>query len=152
MSNNLTLEQFVNSIRNLYASAGSSSTSGSVGGGSTSSSGSNQAQQQQQQSSDQHSHQSSSSRLSLANYGEILNVINSNLEALTDNAANLIDNVLPVFSLPEFSLPNMAVLYAVICQLQQQPTLTINQEKLLNEIENCIRNADERQVFYDLKK
>lgn len=77
-------------------------------------------------------------------------MINSNLEALTDNAANLIDNVLPVFSLPEFSLPNMAVLYAVICQLQQQPTLNINQEKLLNEIENCIRNSDERQVIFFL--
>lgn len=134
MSSNLTLEQFVNSIRNLYSS--SSTTT------------SNQAQTSEQSNQ--------TFKMSMASYSEILNVINSNLEALTDSAANLIDNVLPVFVLPEFTLPNMAVLYAVISQLQQQQsngqqqqqqhTLNINQEKLLNEIENCIRLADERQV------
>ena len=137
MSSNLTLEQFVNSIRNLYSSS-STTSSGS----------SNQAQTSEQSNQ--------TSKMSMASYSEILNVINSNLEALTDNAANLIDNVLPVFVLPEFTLPNMAVLYAVISQLQQQSSngqqqqqqhaLNINQEKLLNEIENCIRLADERQV------
>lgn len=147
MSNsNQTLEQFVNSIRNLYSASTSTATT---------SAGSNQ-QQQQQQSSDSSPQTTGTKSLSVANYGEILNVINSNLEALTDNAANLMDNVLPVFPLPDYTLPNMAVLYAIIMQLQQQSaaatsqqqqqTLNINQEKLVNEIENCIRLADESQV------
>lgn len=134
MSANLTLEQFVNSIRNLYGSSQLASQ------------GSQQQPPQQQQGSSDASLPLQKSTQSV-NYGEVLSTINSNMDALTENASNLVDNVLPVFVLPEYTLPNMAVLYAVIQHQQQsQAANTVNQEKLLNEIENCIKLADERQV------
>lgn len=126
---NLTLEAFVNSIRNLYQSQSQTSI----------------------------------------NYVEIYNTINSNLDVFNDNTIGLIDNVLPVFTLPEFTLPNMAVLFAVVTKLQAftasghaaqneqeagnfQNSTGINLERLLNEIENCIQKADEKQVSYHLSR
>jgi hypothetical protein len=141
----LTLEQFVNSIRNLYNHQQASPSS------------SHQTLDQQQTSN-----KTSNNATGPINYSEIFNTINSNLEVFTENANNLIDNVLPVFTLPEYTLPNMAVLFAVVTQLQQQAksndaepsrsnvttTSNVNQEKILNEVENCIKFADEKQVYY----
>jgi hypothetical protein len=114
---------------------------------------------------------SGSGNNTLVNYVEIYNTINSNLDVLSENASNLLENVLPVFTLPEYTLPNMAVLYAVVTQLQQQQSRansaatgatsssgntnenepgrgieSVNSEKLLNSIESCIQFADEKQV------
>ena len=133
----LSLEQFVNSIRNMYHS-----------------------QQQQQQTSptshqtlDQQNRSATTSTGGPINYAEIFNTINSNLEVLSENANNLIDNVLPVFTLPEYTLPNMAVLYTIVTSkvneaelTRSNATNTVNQEKILNEVENCIKFAEEKQV------
>ena len=157
---NQTLEGFVNSIRNLYQRF-PSTTSPS----------------QEQQSA-------KASFGNDVNYAEVHNTITAHLNTLHENVLNLLDNVLPIFTLPEFTLPNMAVLYAITSQFEQhsststntQPTTsvnsnntvaqksisihtdgatplnplilsTINQEKLLNEVESCIQLSDERQVF-----
>jgi hypothetical protein len=144
---NLTLEAFVNSIQNLYQQQSSQSAS--------------QSPQNQNQSL-------SSSITHDLNYNEIFNTINSNLNIFLDNASNLIDNLLPIFSLPEYTLPNMAVLFAVISQQSAAQAfaakqdlgvdtsssgsnaalavINVNQDKLLNEIENCIQFSDEKQV------
>lgn len=116
-------------------------------------------QQTAQSSSD------SQQKPSCINYLEVFNTINSNLEVFNENSNNLLDNILPVFTLPEFTLPNMAVLYAIINKSQQQqqhPNLAqarpmnevealinladVNQDKLLTELQNCLQNADENQV------
>lgn len=127
MSGNANLEAFVNTIRSSY--------------------------QQTQNSS--------------PNFTDIYNTINSHLDVFKDNGPNLLENVLPVFTLPEYTLPNMAVLYAIISQVKNittganaiAPALpnvstaaaantanTINQEKLLNDIESCLNSADYNQV------
>lgn len=97
------------------------------------------------------------------NYTDIYNTINSHLELFKDNGSNLLDNVLPVFTLPEYTLPNMAVLYAIVSQLKNSvnnsgatatapdvstvnTSAIINQETLLNNVENCINSADSKQV------
>ena len=55
------------------------------------------------------------------NYTDVYNCIQANLDLLSSqNASNLFDNVLPIFSLPEFTLPHMAVLYALATPMQQQ--------------------------------
>jgi len=161
---NQTLESFVNSIRNLYQKPASTTTSPS---------------QQQQPARTPLGHD--------VNYTEVHNTITAHLTTLHENLPNLLDNVLPIFTLPEFTLPNMAVLYAITSQFEQHtsastnslvqspPTTStnsntataqksisvhadgaaplnpsilsmINQEKLLNEVENCIHFSDERQV------
>ena len=158
----LTLESFVNSIRNLYQKPSSLSPS---------------AQNNQQQTSS-----TASSHNHEINYTEVQNTIHSHLNVFYENATNLLDNVLPIFTLPEYTLPNMAVLYAIITQLENSssaspsaPTTSsasnsntsqksvavhsdgapnpnqaisssINHEKLLNEVESCIQFSDERQV------
>lgn len=88
------------------------------------------------------------------NYADVYNTINSHLDIFNENASNLLDNVLPVFTLPEFSLPYMAVLYAISNQFQAQTAANaVNylnhtyQEKLLFSIETCIQQSDCKQVF-----
>ena len=124
----LTLEAFVNSIRNLY---------------------------QQPQTSSNYN----------INFIEIFNTINSHLEIFNDNAHSLIENVLPLFPLPEYTLPHMAVLFSIVSQMQhvnysnhniaqavpianstQNQIASINQELFLLNIENCIKLADSKQV------
>ena len=124
----LTLEAFVNSIRNLY---------------------------QQPQTSANYN----------VNFIEIFNTINSHLEIFNDNAQNLIENVLPLFPLPEYTLPHMAVLFSIVSQMQhvnhsnlniaqavpisnssQNQITSINHELFLLNIENCIKLADHKQV------
>lgn len=102
------------------------------------------------------------------NYIEIFSAINAHLDVFNENPSNLLDNVLPVFTLPEYSLPNMAVLYAIISQLQQAKAIAqqqqqqqvtnapnaaalsailgVDQEKLTNCVQSCIELADEKQV------
>jgi hypothetical protein len=146
---NQTLEAFVNSIQNLYQ------------------------QQSSQSQSPQNQNQSSSlSSTHDLNYNEIFNTINSNLNIFLENASNLIDNLLPIFTLPEYTLPNMAVLFAIITQQSAAQAfaakqdlgvdtssggsnaplalVNVNQDRLLNEVENCIKFSDEKQVslFY----
>jgi len=162
---NQTLESFVNAIRNLYQKPSSTNA--------------NPSQQQQSTTTNTFSHE--------VNYSEVHNVITSHLNILHENVPNLLDNVLPIFTLPEFTLPNMAVLYAITSQFEQNASnsnaslaqspstsvntnttpaqksisihtdgaatlnpaflSTINQEKLLNEVESCIQLSDERQVL-----
>lgn len=125
-----TLESFVNTIRNLY----------------------------------QPTAQTESQKPANVNYIEVYNAINTNLQVFNENSNSLLDNVLPVFTLPEFTLPNMAVLYAIITKSQQQLTPQqlkslneidvtanlgdINQDRLINELENCLNHSDEKQVMY----
>jgi hypothetical protein len=90
------------------------------------------------------------------NYTEVLNLINSSRDVLNENCTNLIDNVLPIFTLPVFTLPNMALLYAIVSQIQQQTIsnstaasssiLNLDQEKLLSCLQSCIQQADIKQV------
>ena len=157
---NVTLESFVNSIRNLYQK--SSSTSPQTSAGQTSAAAASSANHD-------------------INYTEVQNTIHLHLNVFYENAANLLDNVLPIFTLPEYTLPNMAVLYAVVTQLENSNTSAstssatnssssisksvtvhtegaatssanstianaINHDRLLNEVENCIQFSDERQV------
>ena len=140
MSNN-TLNSFISTIRNLYKQSQS-------------------PQQQQQQSIPIHTD---------VNFHEVYSTINSHINLFYDNLRNLIENVLPMFNLPEFTLPNIAVLYAIVTQLEQSTASatanqaraehtdeamsasgasSINQERLMNEIANCIELSDERQVLY----
>ena len=119
---NVTLESFVNTIRNLYQNS-----TGNI------------------------------------NYQEVFNTINANLEVFNENPSNLLENVLPIFSLPEFTLPNMAVLFGIMSQVKQAQTSStnlatapvtssannatfLNQQNFLQEIEKCIQSADDHQV------
>jgi hypothetical protein len=151
---NQTLEAFVNSIQNLYQQHPSQSAS--------------------QSQSPQNQNQSSTSSITQdLNYNEIFNTINSNLNIFLENASNLMDNLLPIFTLPEYTLPNMAVLFSIISQQSAAQAfaakqdlgvdtssngsnaalaaVTVNQDRLLNEVENCIQFSDEKQVllFFD---
>ncbi len=101
---------------------------------------------------------------SFINYNEIFNLINSHSEVLNANISTLLDNVLPIFTLPEYSLPYMACLYAIVVQLNSQanqnssvspnsvaPThsannLNLNDEQFMTCLENCIGSADKKQV------
>lgn len=96
------------------------------------------------------------------NYTEIFNAINSNLDAFSENAPNLLDNVLPVFTLPEYTLPHMSVLFAISSSQQQQQNQATNalfklhlnaayQDKFILAVENCIQRADYKQVIYSNK-
>jgi tetratricopeptide (TPR) repeat protein len=153
MSSNQTLESFVNSVRALYQSS---------------------TQQQQPQAA---TSSSNSNRLA-PNYAEIYNTVMSNLEVFNENVANLLDYVAPIFTLPEFTLPKMGLLYSIENQLQKLNSsstacgsssavtaiasvitgglsvaqaaalASINQSRLLEEIENCLELADEKQVEY----
>lgn len=127
------MESFVNTIRSLYQ----------------------QQQQQQQHQSAQGQPQSSTQKP--INYNEIYNTINSNLELFNENSDNLFDNVLPIFTLPEFTLPTMAALYAITSKAQSQVKSlneieavanlgSVNEDKLLNHLENCLKNSDPRQI------
>lgn len=96
------------------------------------------------------------------NYTEVFNLISSHSEVFSANIPTLLDNVLPIFTLPEYTLPNMACLYAIVVKLNNQATqnsnlspnavapsgsdLNINQEQLLTCLENCIGSADKKQV------
>lgn len=119
---NVTLESFVNTIRNLYQNP-----TGNI------------------------------------NYQEVFSTINTNLEVFNENPTNLLENVLPIFSLPEFTLPHMAVLFGIMSQIKQSQTsssglatapvatqannlTSLNQQNFLQEIENCIQLADDQQV------
>jgi hypothetical protein len=122
------------------------------------------------------------------NYNEIYAILNSNHELFINSTADLnnpIDNVLPVFTLPQFTLPNMFVLYSISNKIQnllkkspnsvtsgeQQQTEMetssnstsnaanpnnpsnlnaggVSLEKLVREIENCLKQADENQVSF----
>lgn len=101
------------------------------------------------------------------NYTEISNAINSHSEVFNDNGPSLLENVLPVFTLPEYTLPHMAILYAIVTQYNNKlnqntnvspsataPTtsnnknlLNTNQETFLAHIENFIDLADKKQVI-----
>lgn len=146
MTHSQSLETFVNSIRNLYQKLHQQTVQHSSPNNATDS-----AQQQQS---------STTSKVGSVNYLEIYNTINANLDVFSENGNNLLDNVLPIFTLPEYTLPNMAVLYGIITQVYQQAKTTgssdvdltrtnltpANQEKLFTSIENCIQFSDERQV------
>jgi hypothetical protein len=85
------------------------------------------------------------------NYTEVFNLINSHMYFFNESSQNLLDNVLPVFILPDFTLPHVSVLYSIVTQLQQQQNNNpvanpVNQDKLILAIENCILLADSRQV------
>lgn len=107
-------------------------------------------------------YQQSSSGLNV-NYTDIHNAINSHLDVFNDNGPTLLENVLPVFTLPGYTLPHIAVLYAIISQINNStqnsgssPNATapvagntvvnVNLEKLLSDIENCINMADCKQI------
>lgn len=102
------------------------------------------------------------------NYTEIYNVINSNLnytDFFTSSTTSLLDNVLPIFVLPEYTLPNMAVLYAIVTQTNNKAKLnaslspnavaptaslndsSVNDEQLMACLENCVGRADRKQVI-----
>jgi hypothetical protein len=153
---NQTLEAFVNSIQNLYQINSQHQLQKSP---------QQQNQTQPSSSKNQNLHQD-------LNYTDIFNTINSNLGIFHENASsNLIDNLLPIFTLPEYTLPNMAVLYAIVSQQSAATSasiarqdlgvdtgnegnnnstgaavLSVNPDRLLNEIENCIQFSDEKQV------
>lgn len=95
------------------------------------------------------------------NYIEILNAINSHSDLINENFSNLLDNVLPIFNLPDYTLPHMSVLYAIVLQVNNTNSATggnavapaantniagINLDRLFNDVENCINSADYRQV------
>ena len=80
-----------------------------------------------------------------ANYNEIFNTINTHLDFFNENSQNLIDNILPIFTLPLYTLPHMTVIYVISSQPQQLNN--INQERFLVHIENCIQQADIKQVI-----
>ena len=140
MSTNLSLESFINSIKNLYQQGGTN-----------------------------------------VNYAEIDNTLHSNPDAfISENPLNLIDNILPIFPLPVYTLPNIYVLQAATNKIQyinktnpnqfpnpsaQVPSSNaevetgaashnflslsiagVNVDRLLNLIENSIQFADEKQV------
>ena len=95
------------------------------------------------------------------NYNEIYNTINSNLDVFNENSDTLLNNVIPNFSLPEYTLPHMAIIYAIITKSQSQAknlneieavaNLTgVNEENLLHSVEICLKNSDPNQVL--LKK
>ena len=100
------------------------------------------------------------------NYTEVFNLITSHSEVFNANISTLLDNVLPIFTLPEYTLPNMACLYAIVVQLNSQTAsqsnsgmspnavapssrssdLNINQEQFMACLESCIGSADKKQV------
>ena len=92
-----SLEQFVNTIRNLY-----------------------------QQSS--------------VPYQEIYNILIQQSELLSKNLTNL-ENILPIFQLPEFTLPHLSIIHTYVQHSQQ-----INSDRLLNDIETCLKNSNNQQI------
>jgi hypothetical protein len=54
----------------------------------------------------------------VVNHIEIYNMLSTNTEIFTDTPLNVIDNVLPVFPLPEFTLPHLFVLHSVVNKIQ----------------------------------
>ena len=91
---NNTLKNFISTIRSLYKQSTS-------------------PQQQQ-----------STATSNDVNFHEVYSTINSHINLFYDNLPNLIENVLPLFNLPEFTLPNIAVLYAIVTQLEQSTAST----------------------------
>lgn len=96
--------------------------------------------------------------LNTSNYVEICNALDSNLDLLNENHP---ENLLPIFTLPEYTLPHIYVLYCLVKRSSepvptQSPNATApvantsapatNQEKLLNDVENCILLADYKQI------
>ena len=95
---NMTLEALVSNVQNMYQAqhqryASSASTSAAAAAAASGGGGGGEA-----------------------NYPDIFNTLVQNLNVLQDNAHNLLDNVLPIFVLPEFTLANMVVLYACASQ------------------------------------
>lgn len=97
------------------------------------------------------------------NYTEIFNTINSHSDIINENFSNLLDNVLPIFNLPEYTLPHMSALYAIVLQVNNANSSTagnavapaanpniasINLDRLLSDVENCINLADYKQVIF----
>ena len=92
-----------------------------------------------------------------ANYIEIFNSINSQLftltakstytspelPILTESIPYLLDNALPVFNLPEYTLPHMSILYAIVMQVN---LIGVDTERLLSGVENCLHLADYKLV------
>jgi len=94
------------------------------------------------------------------NYSEVYSTIFSNINLLMNTSPNLLTNALPVFTLPEYTLPHMAILNAISQIFEKQradsnqatasastsDSNRINLEELLNEVERCLQLGDERQV------
>jgi hypothetical protein len=72
------------------------------------------------------------------NFVEIYNMLNSNIDIFTETPVNLVENVLPVFPLPEFTLPHLFVLYAIINKIQQH--LKSNTSAATNSNQNAASN------------
>lgn len=92
---------------------------------------------------------------SLVNLNEIYSTLSSNLDVLNEQSAlNLIDNVLPLFPLPEFTLPNLFILFSATNKIQQVLKNTetvsdlagVDSDRLLIHLESAIQLADENQV------
>ena len=94
------------------------------------------------------------------NYSEVYSAIFSNINLLMNASTNLLNNALQVFTLPEYTLPHMAILNAISNIFEKQkadsnqatPSANtsdsnrINLEELLNQVERCLQLGDERQV------
>lgn len=78
-------------------------------------------------------------------YQEIYNVVNQNLEILFKNQQNL-ENLLQIFTLPDYTLPHVAILYTFVQHQQKQQAAAMDATQLLNLIETCLKQAHEIQV------
>jgi COP9 signalosome complex subunit 3 len=74
-------------------------------------------------------------------YQEVYNTIIQHTELLTKNLNNL-ENILPIFTLPEYTLPHLAILHTYT----QQPVQ--NLDKLLTDIETCLKQSQTKQMQF----
>jgi COP9 signalosome complex subunit 3 len=70
-------------------------------------------------------------------FQEIYNTLIQQSEFLLKNV-NSLENILPIFQLPEYTLPHLSIIHTLIIQ---QPS-----DRLLNNIEICIKNSNNLQI------
>ena len=84
-------------------------------------------------------------------YQEVYNTLVQHSELLAKNINNL-ENILPIFTLPEYTLPHLSIIHAYVQYYQQQTSHQHQQnvylEKLLNDIETCLKQANGQQIQY----
>ncbi|RNA35429.1 COP9 signalosome complex subunit 3 [Brachionus plicatilis] len=93
------------------------------------------------------------------NYQEIISNFNANTTFQNETADNLLNNLVPLFPVPEFTLATITILNNIIGKVQSKvrnlneieavSNLTgINEQKLMSELENCLKNSDHKQIEY----